>query len=341
MSTRSAVLRPLAVAALVVAALAAAGLALPSWLLFLSTMAIAHAVVALGLVFMMRGGLVSFGQGLPFCLGAYAAGLAGPWLGLADAVWLLILGGITAGVVAAVFGPLLSRYRGIFFAMLTLALSMVLYGLLVKATPLGGSDGLNIARPAILGVEPTAETADYALFLLAIVTAGILSAIAAAHFNSVRGLMSLAVKENELRVEYMGASVRSMMAVNFVVAAVYGGIGGALAAIALGHIEPTFAYWTTSGEIVFLAILSGQVSVVAVFVASLILELVRSFANLYFPETWQLALGAFLLAVILFLPKGIGSIWHRGPASRRGPAADGSVADGPVTDGPLAKESGR
>src|SRR5690606_37854761 len=78
MSTRSAVLRPLGVAALVVAALAAAGLALPSWLLFLATMAIAHAVVALGLVFMMRGGLVSFGQGLPFCLGAYAAGLAGP-----------------------------------------------------------------------------------------------------------------------------------------------------------------------------------------------------------------------------------------------------------------------
>ncbi|WP_372057659.1 branched-chain amino acid ABC transporter permease [Tistrella bauzanensis] len=327
MSTRSAVLRPVLVAAIVVVALAFAGMALPKWFLFLATMAIAHATVALGLIFMMRGGLVSFGQGLPFCLGAYAAGLGGPWLGLTDAVLLLLLGGLTAGAVAAVFGSLLARYRGIFFAMLTLSLSMVLYGLLVKATAIGGSDGLNLARPAILGYEPTTETADYALYLLAVVTAGVLSAIAALHFNSVRGLMSLAVKENELRVEYMGASVRSLMAVNFIIAGVYGGVGGALAAIALGHIEPTFSYWTTSGEMVFLAILAGQHSVIAVFLASLILELVRSFANLYFPETWQLALGAFLLVVILFLPRGLGSLWHRGhkPAA---PATDATEETG-------------
>ena len=69
-----------------------------------------------------------------------------------------------------------------------------------------------------------------------------------------------------------------------------------------GHVEPEFANWTTSGEFVFIAVLAGHYSVAAVFVASLLLEIVRSFSSLYFPNTWQLVLGVFLLLVILFRP---------------------------------------
>ena len=58
-----------------------------------------------------------------------------------------------------------------------------------------------------------------------------------------------------------------------------------------------------------MAVLAGYQSVAAVFVASMALELVRSFSNLYLPNTWQLVLGVFLLSVILFLPRGIGSLW--------------------------------
>jgi branched-chain amino acid transport system permease protein len=79
--------------------------------------------------------------------------------------------------------------------------------------------------------------------------------------------------------------------------------------MALGHIDPTFSYWTTSGEFVFVAILAGSQSVVAIMLASLILEAVRSFSSSYFPNTWQLVLGLFLLFVIRFLPFGIGSLW--------------------------------
>ena len=78
---------------------------------------------------------------------------------------------------------------------------------------------------------------------------------------------------------------------------------------ALGHIEPNFSYWTTSGEFVFVSILAGHYSVIAVFVASFILELVRSFSSAYFPNSWQMALGIFLLVVIRFLPLGIGSVF--------------------------------
>ena len=92
------------------------------------------------------------------------------------------------------------------------------------------------------------------------------------------------------------------------------------------HIDPQFAYWTTSGEFVFVAVLAGYQSVAAVFVASMALELVRSFSNLYLPNTWQLVLGVFLLGVILFLPRGIGSLWVRERRKRIEPAAVTPIA---------------
>ena len=69
-----------------------------------------------------------------------------------------------------------------------------------------------------------------------------------------------------------------------------------------------------------MAVLAGNQSVAAVFVASMALELVRSFSNLYLPNTWQLVLGVFLLSVILFLPRGIGSLWIQDRHSKRKPA---------------------
>lgn len=303
------------VAAIIV--LMALAFILPKWLLFVGTMAASHGIVTLGIVLMMRGGVVSFGQGLVFAAGGYAAALAGMYWGLSDALLLVAIGGLGAVLIAAPFAPLLSRYRGIFFAMLTLALSMVLYGVLVKTTALGGSDGFNLSRPTFFGIEVEAERANFAMYLLAIAVTGLLAMAARVYFGSTRGLVALAVRENELRVEYLGTSVRSLLAADYVMAAFLGGVGGALTVLALGHVEPNFSYWTSSGEFVFVAILAGHHSVVAVFIASLLLELVRSFSALYFPNTWQLALGLFLLIVIRFLPNGIGSLWSQ----RRAPGA--------------------
>jgi ABC-type branched-subunit amino acid transport system permease subunit len=293
----------------VVGVLLALGLFLPNWLIFLLTMAASHGIVSLGILLIMRGGLVSFGQGLFFAVGGYAVALIVNRVGVTDAILLVLTGGVAAGMVGALTGPLLARYSGIFFGMLTLALSMVLYGILVKSTALGGSDGFNIPRPTMFGWRLEGARGDYALFALAVVVTAVSALLTTLHTRSVRGLVTLAVHANPLRVEYLGASVRSVMATNFALSAVLGGFGGALTVLALGHIEPTFAYWTQSGEFVFVAILAGPQSAGAIFVASLLLELVRSFSNVYFPNTWQLALGVFLLGVILFLPGGIGSLF--------------------------------
>jgi branched-chain amino acid transport system permease protein len=247
-----------------------------------------------------------------FALGGYTAALTFNKLGLTDALGLTLAGGIAAALVAAPFAPLLSRYRGIFFAMLTLALSMVTYGLFMKLDVLGGSDGFNIGRPTLLGQQLPDARVGYIVYLLTVLVSTAMAVLTRIYFDSTRGLITLAVRENELRVEYLGGSVRQAMAINFILAAFSGGLGGALAVLALGHIDPNFSYWTTSGEFVFVAILAGWQSIAAVFVASAMLEVVRSFSSSYFPNTWQLALGLFLLFVIRFLPKGIGSLWVRG-----------------------------
>ena len=295
------------------AALAVVGWFAPKWLTFLVTMAAANGLVSLGIVGLMRGGVVPFGQGMMLAVGGYAAALAYNKLGFTDALGLAFAGGVAGVLVAAPFAPLLARYRGIFFAMLTLALSMVTYGLLMKLDWMGGSDGFNLGRPTLLGFKLPDARSGYVLYLLTVGLATMMALLARVYFDSTRGLVTLAVRENELRVEYLGGSVRQAMTVNFILAAFCGGLGGALAVMSLGHIEPNFAFWTTSGEFVFVAILAGWQSVAAVFVASTVLEVVRSFSSAYFPNTWQLALGLFLLFVIRFLPKGIGSLWMKGP----------------------------
>jgi ABC-type branched-subunit amino acid transport system permease subunit len=287
------------------------GVFIPKWLLFLCTMAAANGLVSLGIVLLMRGGVVSFGQGLVFAAGGYAAALLSSRLGVRDALLLIPAGGLASVLLAAPFAPLLARYRGIFFAMLTLALSMVLYGVLVKLDALGGSDGITMTRPTLAGMRIADAWVGYVLYAMAVIVAGSLAIVARRYFDSARGLVSLAIRENELRVEYLGASVSRVMASNFILAAFLGGVGGALAVMALGHIEPNFSYWTTSGEFVFVSILAGHYSVIAVFASSFLLELVRSFSSSYFPNTWQLALGVFLLVVIRFLPRGLGAVFQK------------------------------
>ena len=304
--------RTLVWALLLCLALSISGIFMPKWLTFLVTMAAANGLVSLGIVILMRGGVVPFGQGMVFAIGGYAAALLSNKVGISDALLLTLCGGVMAALIAAPFAPLLSRYRGIFFAMLTLALSMVTYGLLMKLEVLGGSDGFNIGRPTLFGQKLPDEHVGYIMYVLTISISTVMAFLARIYFDSTRGLITLATKENELRVEYLGGSVRQSMTINFILAAFCGGLGGSLAVMSLGHIEPNFSFWTTSGEFVFVAILAGWQSVIALFLASTVLEVVRSFSSSYFPNTWQMSLGIFLLIVIRFLPRGIGSLWVKG-----------------------------
>src|SRR5436190_21386786 len=86
---------------------------LPQWAMFIMTIAVARGLVVLGLLLLLRAGLVSFGQALFYCLGAYAAGALGRFFGISDIFVEMLVGGAVAGAAAFVFGFLLARYRGI------------------------------------------------------------------------------------------------------------------------------------------------------------------------------------------------------------------------------------
>jgi len=294
--------------------LAAAPLA-PQWLMFLLALALAKGLVVLGLVLLMRTGLVSFGQGLYFGLGAYSAALLANRAGLADAALMILAGTACAAALAAILGLLLARYREIFFAMLSLAFSMILYGALVKSSALGSTDGFNLHAKSFAGIALASGTERRVFYAVSVVlvfgVAWLLHRYLASHW----GRLSAAIRDNELRVEYLGASVYRVVYVNYVAAGALAGMGGAFAALAVGHVDPETAYWTTSGEFVFIAILGGTGNVLAPFLSAAIFEALRTIASQYAPNVWQMSLGIAMLAIIMFLPGGLWTLMQRNKAA--------------------------
>jgi branched-chain amino acid transport system permease protein len=301
---------PILVAGLII--LLATGPFLPRWAMFLINVSLCYGIVVLGMMLLMRTGVVSFGHGLYYCLGAYAAGTLDQVFKISDMAVMLVAAVIVTALASAALGLLLRKYRDIFFAMLSLAFSMILYGLLVKTSALGSSDGFNIAASRIAGITVAGTPVErYVRYALTVVFAFLAGVFMHKYLNSPMGRLAVAIRDNELRVEYMGASVRNVIHVNYVISAVLAGVGGALAAIAVGHIDPEMAYWTTSGEFVFVGILAGTGSVLAPFLGAFIFETIRSFAYEYSPNTWQMALGITMLVVIMFLPGGLWSLFSR------------------------------
>ncbi|MCW5626082.1 MAG: branched-chain amino acid ABC transporter permease [Burkholderiales bacterium] len=288
-----------------------AGPLLPAWAVSLANVSLCLGTVVLGMMLLMRTGLVSFGHGLYYCLGAYAAGTLENLVKVSDIALMVLAGAAVTAVVSGLLGLLLSRYREIFFAMLSLAFSMILYGLLVKSAALGSTDGFNISAKTLAGFAVDGDSRRVVLYSIAVIVTLGSALLLHLYLSSHRGRLAGAIRDNELRVEYMGASVRATIHVNYVISAVLAGIGGALMAVNIGHIDPEMAYWPQSGEFVFVAILSGTGSVFAPLAGALVFETIRSFAYEYSPNTWQMVLGITMLLVILFLPGGLWSIFKR------------------------------
>jgi branched-chain amino acid transport system permease protein len=304
--------RTVAILTVTMAAMLAIAPVIPNWAMFLLTVSLSYGTVVLGMMLLMRTGLVSFGHGLYYCLGAYAAGTLGPLFGITELAIMIVSAVLVTALVSAVLALLLRKYREIFFAMLSLAFSMILYGLLVKSSSLGSTDGFNVTVNTMFGVHIAGTPYErYLIFAFTAAIAWVCAILMHRYLKSHRGRLAEAIRDNELRVEYMGASVNNTIHLNYVISAVLAGLGGALMAVSVGHIDPEMAYWTTSGEFVFISILAGTGSVIAPFLGATIFETIRSFAYEYSPNTWQMALGIAMLLVIMFLPGGLWSLFRR------------------------------
>jgi ABC-type branched-subunit amino acid transport system permease subunit len=284
---------------------------LPAWLVSLATVAFANALVVLGLILLWRAGLVPFGQALFYAIGAYAVALIGRYTPVRDAFALIAAGALLACLVAFLVGFLLARYREIFFSMLSLAMSMILYGALVKTETLGSTDGFGVEPPTYLGYTPEGAMQQLVLFWLVLAFGAGAALGVFLYCRSIAGALAVPVRDNEIRLEFLGVSVNRLVHFNLMIAGTLAGIGGALAAMAIEHVDPNMAYWTTSGGFVFVTILAGAGTIAAAFVGSFVFELLKSIAYDLLPGTWQIFLGAALLVTILFLPDGLGSLFVR------------------------------
>jgi branched-chain amino acid transport system permease protein len=295
----------------------------PGWVLFLLTLALAKFMMVLAVALFLRGGLVSFGHALFYAIGAYTAGFASKWFDVRDAVLLVPLGALFGAIVAALVGLFMAKYRGVFFAMLNLAVSMVLYAILLKFYRVtGGTDGIGVRTPIFLGFVPPRADLRTIYYYFTLVITGVATCAVHRFLASPLGYFLKALADNEIRIEYSGESVQRVIYYTYVLSGALGGLAGVLVAFTVGHIVPEYAFWIQSGEFVFIALLGGYSSVPGPLIGAIAFEFIRTYANKYAPYAWQMTLGIIMLLIILLQPGGLWAMYEH-LAARFGRRAGG------------------
>ncbi len=283
----------------------------------LMTLILAKGIVVLGIVVLLLAGQVSFGHAMFFGAGAYATAFWGKFIGGGDLLLFILLGPLAGLVLGLVVGAFVVRYREIFFGMLNLAFSMVLWSLLEKLFHItNGADGIRIARPTLAGIGFSPDAFQFVLLYTTLGLVLVTSFFVQRYLDSPLGHMLRAIKSNETRLEYLGVSARRILLIGYAVSAALGGLGGVLVGVAQQIATPEFAYWTKSGEFVFIAVLGGASNALGAFLGAALFEFVRFFAAAKLANAWQLILGVVLVVIILFAPGGlIGLLKRREPGS--------------------------
>ncbi|MXQ10756.1 branched-chain amino acid ABC transporter permease [Microvirga makkahensis] len=275
-------------------------------------MSLAKGLAVLGILILLRAGQVSFGHAMYFAIGAYAAAfLSSAFRGI-DMLLLIGAAILASGVAGAIVGIFVTRYRGIFFGMVNLAFSMVFYSILEKAFHItGGSDGMRIRRPTLLGMELKRAEFDIAIYYVILLFALLSVWLVWRYLRSPMGEALRAVKSNETRLEYVGLSAKSVLLGGYIASAVLCGIGGVFMGMVQGLATPEHAFWTRSSELVFIAALGGPAHVAGAFGGTVVFEAVRTYAAALLDDSWQLILGVTLIVIILWAPGGMVELFRR------------------------------
>ncbi|GAN76836.1 branched-chain amino acid ABC transporter permease [Acidisphaera rubrifaciens] len=265
-------------------------------------------------------GLVSFGHGMFYGLGAYAFALTMQRTSLPLPVGVLAALGITLAA-AVVVGAICIRLRLIYFAFVTLAMQMLAYSIVIAWEPLtGGDQGLQggIPRRVVAGLDLGSQWTLYGVS----VTVAVLGLLAMRHLTQTPfGLSLRMLRDNEARAGFLGITVWRTKLIAFVVAAGFAGLGGVLSSLFVSGAYPELINWPESGQGIFAIMLGGIDSFLGPLVGTAILLGLNDVVTRY-TEYYGLALGIIILIFALGLRRGVLDVaWPGLRPGRRAPAA--------------------
>jgi branched-chain amino acid transport system permease protein len=280
----------------------------------LLTYGLIMAIAALGFNLLLGyTGLLSFGHSAYFGAGAYLVAFIMRDFGV-HSMELCIAGGMLGTLlIAAIFGFICVRHTRIFFGILTLALSQVLWSLAFKFFWVtGGTDGIRVpyANLTLLGglVDfrglGSFQRFIYAYYYYVLALFAVSTTVIWVIAHSPFGMALQAIRDNETRAQFVGISVRRYRWIAFMISGIFTGLAGILWVPLNGLTTPDILYWPFSGEIVFMTVLGGFRSFAGPIVGAMAFNYLKTYA-IASTEYWQLLLGVVLVVLVMALPAGI------------------------------------
>jgi branched-chain amino acid transport system permease protein len=275
-------------------------------------MIFAIAAISLNLI-LGYGGMVSFGHAAYLGVGGYAVAIFG-FYGIDDGFlqWGTAIG--ASALVALAIGAVSIRTSGVYFIMITLAFTQMLYYLGISIEEYGGDDGIRIKTRSQFPLIDLGDGLQFYYLVLVLM----LGALYLTHriVNSRFGMVLRAARSNEARSRAIGFSPYLYRLAAFVIAGAMGGLAGALLANHTNYLTPDIMHWTRSGEIMFMVILGGMGTSAGPVLGSFALLLLEDIlANWRDPrwigEHWQVILGPLLVLAVLFFRRGLAGLFER------------------------------
>ncbi len=280
----------------------------------MATFVVVWGLIAMGFNFLLGyTGALSFGHAAFLGIGAYGAGLTIKFL-VPNTLLAVLIGTLAGTIAAALLGTLITRLRGIYFSMLTIAFGQMFYFIAFEwRTVTGGDDGLRgFARQPIhlgpLSIDLLHNELVFYYFTLVLFLIAVM--LMRRIISSPLGRTFLALRENERRARFLGISVERYLWLSFVISAVFTSLGGALLGLLINFADPTMLYWTTSGQIVMMAFLGGTRNFYGPLLGAGIFKILQDFLSSITPN-WMIFLGGLFIIFVLFFPRGVAGFLSR------------------------------
>ena len=275
-------------------------------------MIFAIAAVSLNLI-LGYGGMVSFGHAAYLGVGGYAVAIFA-FYGINDGLlqWSVAIG--ASALVALAIGAVSIRTSGLYFIMITLAFTQMLYYLGISIEEYGGDDGIRLKTRSELPLVDLSDPLQFYYLVLAL----LLLSVYIVHrlVNSRFGMALRAAKSNEARALAIGFSPYRYRLTAFVIAGAMGGLAGALLVNQVNFLTPEYMHWTRSGEIMFMVILGGMGTSAGPILGSFALLLLEDILSnwrdpRWIGEHWQVILGPLLVLAVIFFRRGLAGVFQK------------------------------